>query len=52
MKISSEEAIKNWPGQNNPIEKRKEMLNPAAHGFNKASRKSDERTWGGKNANR
>lgn len=52
MNKSIDEAIKNWPGQDNPIEKRQEVINPTPHGFNKASRKSDERTWGGKNTSR
>ncbi len=47
-KQTAEEVIRQWPGQDNPIEKRQADLNPKAHGFNKASRKQDPRTWGGK----
>lgn len=45
---SIESAIASWTGQDNPISKRQGDINPAPHGFNKASKAVDPQTWGGK----
>jgi len=48
--VSLDETIKGFSGQNNPIEKRQQDINPTPHSFNKANNVPRRQGGGGYHA--